>query len=125
MNNQFLSGSKGTHILKTILLLLSALALIGIALLAGVGDNFPMTALLFVGVITFFFALLRHWQKASYYAIMTGAFTVILILVWVLKESLGEDIAMISGLISVSAIIAGVVGMYSFSGKFEDDNHPL
>lgn len=117
MNNRFFSGLQDVHIQKTILLFVVSLVLIGSSLLIGVGDNFPMIAMLFTGLIVFFFALLRHWQKAAYFVIMAGIFTVILILVWIFKASLGEDIAMPAGLVSISGILAGIIGAYVFVSK--------
>jgi hypothetical protein len=117
MTNRFFSGLQDVHIQKTILLLVVSLVLIGVSLLVGIGDNFPMIAMFFTGLITFFFALLRHWQKAAYFVVMAGIFTVMLIFVWIFKASLGEDIAMPAGLVSISGILAGIIGAYFFVSK--------
>jgi hypothetical protein len=97
---------------KTIILLVTAVLLISVSLIVGTGDNLPMIAMFFAGLIFFFFAILHLWTKASYFAALTAACFVILIMdfIW---PFINEDIAMPAGGVCFAGIITGIIGIFT------------
>jgi hypothetical protein len=124
MKSHFLSRFDSENLIKTIIYLIFSIVLIGVSLLAGLTDNIITLSILFIGMISFFFNVLRLWGKVSYYAIMGGIFLVLfmflllkginLLVQMQLKGHLAEDIAWFVGFVCVSGIIAGIIGMICF-----------
>jgi hypothetical protein len=110
MKNHFLSRFDAHNLKKTIILLLTAISLILISLVIGVGDNIPMILVLLGGIILFFFAALNHWQNATYYTILIAACAVIFTITMFVGRS--EDILMGVGFICIAGFMAGIIGLF-------------
>lgn len=119
MKNKFISLLVDTNHKQSIILFVISAILIAISLIIGLTDNLPMIILFFVGIVLFFFALLRFWAKVSYSAVLVVVSILIFILNWFFKWYLGEDIAMTVGFISVAVIFAGFLGIFTFAGRKE------
>jgi hypothetical protein len=110
---------------RTVWLYAIAFCLILIPLWVGITDNIPMIIALFSGVVLFLYTLLYPWGKVRYYAMMSVAFLVLLILL--IKFGIGmlvdmqlpghsaEGIAMTVGMLCVAGIIAGIIGLFTFA----------
>jgi hypothetical protein len=72
-----------------------------------------MIAMLLIGIVLFFFAVLHLWEKSAYYAILAAVCLVIIILdfKW---PFISEGIAMTAGLVCFAGIIAGIIGIFRF-----------
>jgi len=120
MKKHFISLFDSSHLKWTISLFTIAVLLIITAILVGTTDNLPMIAILLVGIIILFFALLHPWEKASNYGILAGVCIGILLLEWLgihilasmhLNQYLSEGIAMgVAFLICVPGILVGIIG---------------
>lgn len=120
MKKHFISLFNSSHLKWTVSLFTIALLLILIAILVGTSDNLPMIALLLIGIIILFFAVLHPWKKAGNYGILAGICLGILLLEWLgihilasmnLNKYLSEDIAMgVAFLICVPGILVGIIG---------------
>ena len=117
MNNKFLSRFDAENIMKTVTYFVIAGLLIAISLVVGTSDNIPMIAMLLGGIILFFHAALRLWEKTAYYGFLAAVCFVILILDfrW---PFISEGVAMSVGLVCFAGIIAGIIGMARFR-KYE------
>jgi uncharacterized membrane protein (UPF0182 family) len=113
MYNKFLSRFEAENITKTVTYFVIAGLIIAISLVVGTSDNILMIAMLLAGIILFFHAALRLWEKTTYYAILAAVCLVILILdfIW---PFISEGVAMSVGLICFAGIIAGFIGMARF-----------
>jgi hypothetical protein len=111
MKKHFISLFEPGKRKKTIILLVIAILLISISIIIGTGDNLPMIAMLFAGLILLYFGILHPWENASRFAILTAVFIVILILDfnW---PFINEGIAMSVGLGCLAGIIAGIIGIF-------------
>src|SRR5512140_1961483 len=117
MKKHFISLFDSSHLKWTISLFTIAVLLIITAILVGTTDNLPMIAVLLVGIIILFFAVLHPWGKASNYGILAGVCVGILLLEWLgihilasmhLNKYLSEGIAMgVAFLICVPGILVG------------------
>jgi len=97
-----------------------AFLLIGTAILVDPTDNLPMIAMLLIGIIILFFAVLHPWVKAGNYGILAGVCTGILLMEWIgihilsaihLNDYISEGIAMgVAFLICVPGILVGITG---------------
>ena len=128
MKNHFLSRFDTNQIKKTIILFVLAALFIAISLLVGTTDNLPMIAMLFIGIVLFFYAVLYLWRKSSHYAILCVIFLILFILLLLvgidtlvkmenagkLRIHMAEGIAMSVGFICVAGVIAGIIGIFSF-----------
>jgi len=113
MNNKFLSRLDADNITKTVTYFLIAGLLIAISLIVGISDSILMIAMLLGGIILFFHAALRLWEKLTYFAILAAVSLVILILdfIW---PFICEGVAMSVGLVCLAGIIAGIIGIFRF-----------
>jgi hypothetical protein len=112
MKNHFISLFEPGKLRKTIILLVIAALFISVSIIIGTADNLPMIAMLFAGLILLYFGILHPWEKASWFAILTAIFIVILVLdfIW---PFISEGIAMSVGLVCLAGIIAGIIGIFT------------
>jgi len=120
MKKHFVSLFDSAHLKWTISLFTIAVLLIIISSLVGISDNFPMIAMLLIGIIILFFSVLHPWGKVGNYGILAMVCIGILLLEWFgiqilasmrLDEYISEGIAMsVAFLICVPGILVGIIG---------------
>ena len=130
MISHFLSRSNISRHWKTTILLVFAVLFITFSLIGkGLNGSPLIVAMYFTGFVLFFYAVLLPWRKASYYFILSMAFILLFILLWLvgiyilsklqLHDKLGEDIAWSVGLACVAGVIAGMIGIFTFASGWQ------
>lgn len=119
MKKKFLSRFDVGNLWKTVICLIIAVSLIAISF-AGeyFNDNGLMILMFIIGFVLFFYAMLHPWGKVSYYFILMVIFIILFTLVLIgilIKIQLGEAIGMSIVLICAAAVIAGIIGIFTFS----------
>jgi hypothetical protein len=134
MKKHFISLFDRAHLKWTISLFVIAVLLIISASLTGISDNPPGIALLYGGIIFFFFSLLHPWKNQRYYWVLLLVCLGILLLEWIgitildifnRTEYINEGIAMgVAFLICMPGIVVGIIGAFicTLRKKFLHDN---
>jgi hypothetical protein len=133
MKKHFISLFDPAHLKWTISLFVIAVLLTISASLTGISDNPPGIALLYGGIIFFFFAVLHPWKNQKNYWILLIVCIGILLLEWLgitildildRTEYINEAIAMgVAFLICMPGIVVGIIGasICTFKKKFRQD----
>jgi hypothetical protein len=122
MKNHFLSRFEPEDVRRTIIYSVLALSLLIISMIFGVEKNGWMTLMFLIGVIYFFYAVLRLWANAKYYAIMCIIILLLLFLgvgigfltKWQVYNNLGKDFGEYVEWIAPIGIIVGIIGFFRF-----------
>lgn len=120
MKKHFASLFDARHLKKTIIFFILSVVLIFTSSIVGIADNWPMIAMLTIGIMLLFFAVVHPWKKATNYLILALICIGILLLEWLLitildkidkTEYLSEGIAMgIAFFVCVPGILVGILG---------------
>lgn len=75
----------------------------------------------FIRIFPVFYSVLRPWENAKYYGIMSAVFILIIALIWFvgidilikmhILRHLTEDIAWFQVLVCLAGVFAGIIGM--------------
>jgi MFS family permease len=130
MKNHFLSRFDARNLRKTIIYFAIAIVLITISFageyINGGGDlNGLMILMFIIGFVLFFFAVLHPWGKVSFYFILIVIFIILFSLLlsvgigiltkMELGKNLGEAIGLSIIFVCVAAVIAGIIGIFTFA----------
>ena len=124
MNNiktHFATLTDRSNLRWTIMLLVSSALLIAGSQIAGTTDNLPGLAMLFVGVILLFFAVLHPWRDIINYIILAGVSLGLIILIFLgifilsslhQTKFISEAFVMITiFLFCLPGIVVGIIGI--------------
>lgn len=120
MKIKVFSGIETEHLIMSVIYIVGAVIMVICAFPAGVlkGSSFAVL-LLNIGLIFFFFALMRPWGNARYYFIQFAAifaiFSILMIIRMISKFELTEDLMWISGEVCIDAFIGSLIGIIAFS----------
>ena len=120
MKTKVFSGIDTEHLISSAIYLVVAIIMVICAFPAGIlkGSSFAVL-LLNIGLIFFFFALMRPWMNAKYYfiqfAIIFVIFSLLMIIRMILKFKLTEDLMWISGGVCIDAFIGSLIGIIAYS----------
>jgi hypothetical protein len=122
MKNHFLSRFEPEDVRRTTIYSVLALSLLITSIVFGVEKNGWMTLMFLIGVIYFFYAVLRLWANAKYYAIMCIIILLLLFLgvgigfltKWQVYNNLGKDFGEYVEWIAPIGIIVGIIGFFRF-----------
>jgi MFS family permease len=130
MKNHFLSRFDARNLRKTIIYFAIAIVLITISIVGEYindrGDlNGLMILIFIIGFVLFFYAMLHPWGKVSFYFILIVIFIVLFSLLlsvgigiltkMELGKNLGEAIGLSIIFVCVAAVIAGIIGIFTFA----------
>jgi hypothetical protein len=120
MKTRIFSGIETEHLIRSAIYLVVAVIMVACAFPAEVLKGSSLGVLLLnIGLILFFFALMRPWGNARYYfiqfAVLFLIFSVLQIAYMILKFEMTEDIMWLTGGICIDGFIGAVAGIIVFS----------
>jgi hypothetical protein len=123
MKTRIFSGIEKEHLFRSAIYLVVAVIMVACAFPAGVLKGYTLGVLLLnIGLILFFFALMRPWGNSKYYfiqfAILFLIFSVLQIAHMILEYKLTEDIMWLAGGICIDGFIGTITGIIVFSEGF-------
>jgi hypothetical protein len=130
MNNYSLSQFDADKLKKTIIYFLIAVFLIIISFIREYFNGKGLGIVMFViGFVLFFYAMLHPWGKVSYYFVLIVVFMILFTLLlsvgigiltkMQLGKDLGEAIGWSIGFVCVAAVIAGIIGIFTFAKDWQ------
>jgi hypothetical protein len=130
MKNHFLSRFDARNLRKTIIYFVIAVLLIIISFIREYFNVNGLGILMFViGFVLFFYAMLHPWEKVGYYFILIMIFILLFTLLlsvgigiltnMQLGKDLGEGIGWSIGFVCVAAVIAGIIGIFTFAKDWQ------
>lgn len=111
MKNHILSLFSTDNLRKTIILFAISALLNIVSLLVGIGDNIPMIAMFFAGIIFLFFEVLNPWKKVKPFTILAAVSLGILILDFIFPF-INEGTAMFVGLVFLAGVFTGTICIF-------------
>lgn len=115
VKNHFINLFASSHLRLTVILLISSILFIIGSQITGTTDNIPGLAMLFTGVILFFFAFLHPWKDIKNYAILFGVcigIIILVILVIAILASLQLDKYISEGVVMVILLLFCLPGIF-------------
>lgn len=117
----FLSRFEVGSLRKALLYFVISVLLVVISIVGeGMGRDWLIIVFSF-GFFLFFYSVLRPWENAKYYGIMSAVFILIIALIWFvgidilikmhILRHLTEDIAWFQVLVCLAGVFAGIIGL--------------
>jgi hypothetical protein len=117
----FLSRFEAGSLRKALLYFVISVLLVVISIV-GEGKGRDWLIIIFTfGFFLFFYSILRPWENAKYYGIMSVVFILLIALMWFvgidilvkmhILRHLTEDIAWFQVLVCIAGVFAGIIGM--------------
>lgn len=117
----FLSRFEVGSLRKALLYFIISVLLVVISIVGeGMGRDWLIIVFSF-GFFLFFYSVLRPWENAKYYGIMSVVFILLIALIWFvgidilikmhILRHLTEDIAWFQVLVCLAGVFAGIIGM--------------
>jgi hypothetical protein len=117
----FLSRFEVASIRKALIYFVISVLLVFVSIV-GEGKGRDWLIIIFAsGFFLFFYSVLRPWENAKYYGIMSGIFILFLLLIWFvgidilvkmhILRQLTEDLAWYQVFVCITGVLAGIIGM--------------
>ncbi len=117
----FLSRFEAGSLKKALIYFIISVLLIVISIV-GEGKGRDWLIIFFsLGFFLFFYSVLRPWENAKYYGIMSVVFILFVVLIWFvgidilvkmhILHQLTEDIAWSQVIVCIAGVLAGIIGM--------------
>jgi len=130
MKNNFLSRFNARNLKKTIIYFIIAVLLIIISFIREYYNGNGLGIVMFViGFVLFFYAMLHPWEKVGYYFILIVIFIILFTILlssgigilakMQLGKDLGAGIYWSIGFVCVAAVIAGIIGIFTFAKDWQ------
>lgn len=120
MKTRVFSGLEREQLIRSVIYIVVAVTMVASSFPAGVLKGNGLGVLLSnIGLIIFFFALLRPWANAKYYfiqfAILFVIFSILQLIRIIFKLELSEDSMWLAGGVCIDAFISSIIGIIAFA----------